>query len=330
VVVASTSIGQKVLEGVSDAAKAVQRIKALTVDLAINSAQKALRTEALAKAAGRMADAVAKLPFGNGKTVGEVINSYVDRLDIIHDELAKIGKPLDDFGVKAQAQLAKLLDTDLGYFPGEKALRGFMRATPELVDRSGNVQLVYEALFKDDTGALDKAALVSDLEKITDAAEPFYIIGSADSPRVAWQINVNNVIRSESDAITIALNNGVSIPADVEIIFVPEGFCGPDVNAFYIGFSKEKNPSILWQDFYNNGKIKVKVDRRILNSDESIVAVLGHEMYEIDALRQIFASSPAAMQYMDVARLIDAKLGGTIHQQAWDYADNLVLDMRAQ
>ena len=106
IVVASTSVGQTVLDGVDAAGKAVQRFKSLSVDFALNSAQKAARTTGLPQAAEAMADAVSKMSYDSTRTVGQVINQYVDRLDIIQEELAKIGQPLNDFGVKAQAQLA--------------------------------------------------------------------------------------------------------------------------------------------------------------------------------------------------------------------------------
>ena len=118
-----------------------------------------------------MADTVAKLPFGNGKTVGEIITSYVERLDIIHEELARIGKPLDDFGVKAQEQLAKLLERDLGYFPGEKALRGNLRLYEKLVVGSGDRYDDFLQLFRKADGTLAKDELKASYEAFKDATE---------------------------------------------------------------------------------------------------------------------------------------------------------------
>jgi hypothetical protein len=114
-----------------------------------------------------MADTVAKLPFGNGKTVGEIIVQRVDNLNVIAEELAAIGKPLDTFGVKAHVQLAKLLERDLGYYPGEKALRACVMLCNKLEDG-----VRYEDFIKGFTkadGTVAKDQLKASLEAYYDA-----------------------------------------------------------------------------------------------------------------------------------------------------------------
>jgi hypothetical protein len=120
------------------------------------------------QAAEAMADAVSKMSYDSTRTVGQVINQYVDRLDIIQDELAKIGKPLDDFGVKAQAQLAKLLDRDLGYAPSEKALRGDIDLYQKLIVGSGDRYDDLAQLFKKSDGTLEKDSITATLESAKD------------------------------------------------------------------------------------------------------------------------------------------------------------------
>ena len=181
VVLASTSTGTRVLDGVATTAKAVQRFKTLSVDFAINAAQKTLRTEQLSKAASTMADAVSKLSYGNGQTVGDVITTFVERLDIIHEELAKIGHPLDSFGVKAHAQLAKLLSRDLGYYPGEQAMRGNIRLFDKLVVGSGDRWDDCAQLFTKADATVGKDELKATLEA---AKDEFDRAAAGERPRI--------------------------------------------------------------------------------------------------------------------------------------------------
>jgi hypothetical protein len=170
-VLALTSSGRAVLAGVSKTVMVVQRVKTGAVGFAINSATKAARTVGLPKAAAAMADAVAKMPFAGGRTVGEVLNATMDRLDYIQEELVKIGQPLNDFGVKAQKQLATLLDRDLGFFPGEKAVRGNLRLYEKLVVGNGDRYEDLLQLFRRADGTLDKDALQNTLEGFYDATQ---------------------------------------------------------------------------------------------------------------------------------------------------------------
>jgi hypothetical protein len=294
----------------------------------IKAAKNNVISKSVAKTAGTMVDRVGAIRTTiNGKTVAEIVSAGVDRMDVMYQELLRIGKPLDDFGVRVHQRMAEFLSKDIGTFPGEKSLRGYMRATPELVEGEAVAQDMYATLFKDEAGNLDRNAIVSDLEKIADSSEEFHIIATADSPQVEWRLNAGGAIRSESEAIDITLREGLVIPSDVEIAWVPEDFFPPGVNASYIRF-KPSQKFIAWNDFYVNGKIRVTVSRRVLNSDEAIVAAIGHELYEINGLREIFASSPNPMKYIDVAKLIEPRLNGTLHQQAWAYADYLVNQMR--
>jgi hypothetical protein len=50
---------------------------------------------------------------------------------------------------------------------------------------------------------------------------------------------------------------------------------------------------IYWSDHYNiSGKVPFLVHPDVLTSDEAIVAVLQHEMFELTELREVFVSSP--------------------------------------
>jgi hypothetical protein len=132
--VSKVTLGEHITTVAVDAVKTAQAFKTKTVDFAINAAAKTARTTGLPKAASTMADAVSKLAFGNGQTVGDIITTFVERLDAIHAEIAGIPKPLGTFGVKAHEQVAKLLSRDLGYYPGEKATRACVMLCNKLED----------------------------------------------------------------------------------------------------------------------------------------------------------------------------------------------------
>lgn len=66
----------------------------------------------------------------------------------------------------------------------------------------------------------------------------------------------------------------------------------------------------------------------ILQSDESIVAVMAHEMHELNGLRDIFAVRDT-ISAEELRRLILPGFKRNLHDHAWDVADELVLKMRS-
>ena len=75
------------------------------------------------------------------------------------------------------------------------------------------------------------------------------------------------------------------------------------------------------------GKVPFLIRRDILDSDEAIVAVFGHEMYELEALRVILAKGKTSIESFNGHTM--AGNPGNLHDEAWDYADKLVEIMRA-
>ncbi|WP_386071323.1 hypothetical protein ACFJIW_12010 [Tahibacter sp. UC22_41] len=77
----------------------------------------------------------------------------------------------------------------------------------------------------------------------------------------------------------------------------------------------------------HTGKINVWIRQSVLDSDQAITAVISHETFEIEALREIFqrngGSLPAAT-YRDLTRPGKAD---NPHWQAVDYGDELVWKM---
>lgn len=64
-----------------------------------------------------------------------------------------------------------------------------------------------------------------------------------------------------------------------------------------------------------------------MSSDEAIVAVIGHEMFELEMLRSIIAGGAPIERWEAETSPHNP---GNIHWQAWDYADELVARMRGE
>jgi len=150
--------------------------------------------------------------------------------------------------------------------------------------------------------------------------------GAAQEPRtLPWKPNPDGP-KSVLDAIALAKTRGVVIPEDIRLV-VRDAMVPENADATYGGFQSHK--SFRWADFYIGGKIPVKIRSSVLESDEAIVAVLAHEMYELNALREMFEerqSIPGA----EIIRLIRPNLPGNLHDKAWDEADRLVRAMRSE
>ena len=93
--------------------------------------------------------------------------------------------------------------------------------------------------------------------------------------------------------------------------------------------TKLAGSTVSWSDLLNRltGKVPFLLRPAILKSDEAIVAVLGHEMYELAALREILNEGKTTIEHY-IAHTCPDNLGN-LHDQAWDYADRLVERMRS-
>jgi hypothetical protein len=76
------------------------------------------------------------------------------------------------------------------------------------------------------------------------------------------------------------------------------------------------------------GRVPVRVRPEVFQSDERIVAILGHEMHELNGLRSIM-DQRGQISGAELRRLIMEGNPGNLHDQAWDVADDLVARMRS-
>ena len=162
------------------------------------------------------------------------------------------------------------------------------------------------------------------------AAEARKSMGAAQSPKtLEWAKNPGGP-RTLDEAIEIARSHGIDIPEDIKFGIVrgrwPEGRF-----AEYLQLGRQVNPNemISWDRFYNQfEQIPVRVNPVVLESDEAIVAVFGHEMHELNSLRALFEANGGAMRAGELARLIQEGIPRNLHDEAWDVADRLVNAMR--
>jgi hypothetical protein len=138
-------------------------------------------------------------------------------------------------------------------------------------------------------------------------------------------------VRSLDEAVEIARAHGVEIPDDILLKKV-KGKMLPD-NAYAQYFGRRGTDSkkmIRWEEFYDKDldELVVRVSDSVFQSDEAIVAVLSHEMHELNELRRIFEESGGAISMQRLHNLINPGIARNLHDQAWEVADKLVLAMR--
>lgn len=151
---------------------------------------------------------------------------------------------------------------------------------------------------------------------------------AGQSPRLQWKPNPGGAKRSIEEAVEIASRYGVRIPDDVEFVEDEEGVLPKNMTARGPIVSKHAGLPVYWSELVNSltGRIPFRVRSDVLTSDEAIVGVFGHEMYELEKLRRLLKRGKATIEYYINETRPDNP--GNLHQQAWDYADELVERMR--
>jgi hypothetical protein len=160
------------------------------------------------------------------------------------------------------------------------------------------------------------------------------------SPRVRWKKNKGGQKRTIEEAVEIAKKNGVEIPEDVVFFEADPVVLEGSIKGLFSGkrFETARGPilrprgdgRIYLEDHYNkDGKIPFRVHPDVLTSDEAIVAVFQHEMYELSLIREVFIQSVSGgMDGSDYGIQTSVGRPGNFHDLAWDEADGAVLRMR--
>jgi hypothetical protein len=157
------------------------------------------------------------------------------------------------------------------------------------------------------------------------------IAGYAHSPKLTWLPNPGGEVRTVDEAVALARRHGVEIPDDISFADVAQKTLPENAKAAYAQLGKNFSAGdfIEWEQFKNKfDQIPVRLSRDILGSDEAIVAVISHEMHELNALRKLFEANGGRLRADELYRLITPSEARNLHFEAWDVADELVLKMR--
>ncbi len=147
-------------------------------------------------------------------------------------------------------------------------------------------------------------------------------------PKYKWRRNPGGKRRSIEEAIEIARHWGVVIPDYVFFEVDDYGWLDADTTAKTTRFREPAGTMIYWSSLFHKqtGKIPFLIRKEVLRSDEAIVAVIGHEMYELELMRKAFGKKGAPIEHWSAEA--DPDNEGNFHWRAWDYADELVVRMR--
>lgn len=202
----------------------------------------------------------------------------------LYDELLKLGKPLDDFGVKAHEQLAKLLERDLGYYPVENALRGNLRSFQKLVVGSGDRHDDLMRIFTKGDGSLAKNEVVSSYEAFKNTTEN---LGAIETKFPLFKVaNIDNI----QPELYRAFDSGATVPGTGKTVLdyikrerklpprsaEPTDASVPPTDGHYLGMEKETTPNATKQiyqidsRFGNDAKLRITV-RSLSVKDDCII-----------------------------------------------------------
>ncbi len=160
--------------------------------------------------------------------------------------------------------------------------------------------------------------------------EAVTVAGTAQNPRTAPYAPNAAGPRTIGEAVAHARSLGVEIPDDIQF-FAREGMVPEGADATYLTPGRVPPDKVYtWESFYNRfEKIPVKVRPEVLASDEHAVAVISHEMFELNNLRRLFSESPSGqMTATELGGNINPGIPGNLHDRAWDFADQMVKRLR--
>lgn len=147
------------------------------------------------------------------------------------------------------------------------------------------------------------------------------------TPRIEWNDNADGTIRTVDQAVAIAKDHGVEIP-DVAAFFIDElGWLDENTTARGPKVTKAPGDIVVLDDLLNKyGQVPFILRLDILRSDEAIVAVIAHEMHELNGLLPLLRRGQLTIDQFNAHT--SATNPGNLHYEAWDVADKLVEEMR--
>jgi hypothetical protein len=155
--------------------------------------------------------------------------------------------------------------------------------------------------------------------------------GFAQAPRLKWRENPGGVRRSLDEVAALAEANGVEFPEEINFSAVAKKYLPKDTYAKYgDGSTRDPDKVIYWSEFLDeHDRLSVTLSEEILSSDEAIVAVVAHEMHELNSLKKLFdARDGGGMTVRELRYLVTPGRLRNLHDEAWDAADQVVARMR--
>jgi hypothetical protein len=153
---------------------------------------------------------------------------------------------------------------------------------------------------------------------------------TGQSPRLQWRLNPKGEIRTPAEAVEIARRFGVLVLDDVAFFVDDFGLLDEQTTARGPRVTKPAGGTVYWSDLVHDvtGRVPFIIRRDILNSDEAIVAVLAHEMYELEAMRRELEKVGIPIE--DFIERTRPGNPGNLHDRAWEIADAAVERMRQE
>jgi hypothetical protein len=152
------------------------------------------------------------------------------------------------------------------------------------------------------------------------------------APRQAGPRSLAEAVALGGQHLAQANQPGLEAIPDYIQFVVTDANIPEDAYASYLWLGEmAEDATVAWNDCVHDrtGKLPVRIRPVVLESDEAIVAVIAHEVYEIVALRAAFAER-GVLTAREVYEHISPEVPGNLHHQAVAFGDQLVRAMRGE
>jgi hypothetical protein len=153
------------------------------------------------------------------------------------------------------------------------------------------------------------------------------------APRPAGPFSFEEAIAFARQHLAEANEPGLEDIPDYVHLVVSDDNVPEDAYACYLWIGNQlEDARITWEDCLHDRtkKFPVRVRPSVLESEEAVVAVIAHELYEIVHLRIAFAERGGVLTAREIYEHISYDAPGNLHYQAVAFGDRLVRAMRGQ
>jgi hypothetical protein len=172
------------------------------------------------------------------------------------------------------------------------------------------------------------------MEELGKRVEKEGVSGTAATHHEPWRSNAERGIpnRSLEGAVDLAKKHVDWDPE--EYVFELDSRLPDNVTASYFELKDVKADTVIdldriapWNPVTEKNRFTVKINPRILTSDDAIISVIKHEIHESEALLEQFVQSRGRMRADRLKGLVDGETG-RLHHDAWDAADALLKSIK--